>query len=87
MSCPWCAEVNVQDSEKDCYWIMPDGKKAVQILQVPAIACPSCGIFVTEATSQGIDDRLYWNDVSALGSAFTYEELLKAPRLKNWFLK
>ncbi|MGG1518818.1 YokU family protein [Paenibacillus oryzisoli] len=87
MPCVWCDAEATQDSVKDCYWILPDGKKAIQITDVPAIACPACGTYVLEATSQLIEEKLYWHDVAALGSVFSYSALMKAPRVQNWFLK
>lgn len=87
MPCMWCEREDVRESVKDCYWIMPDGRMAVQIKDVPAIECTNCRTYVLEETSQQIEEMLYWHDVSALGSTFRYEELLKAPRVKNIFLK
>ncbi|MFC5648665.1 YokU family protein [Paenibacillus solisilvae] len=87
MNCIWCETEDARESVKDCYWIMPDGKLAVEILEVPAIECPNCLTYVTEAVSQQIEEALYWHDVSALGTRFRYEELMKAPRIKNIFLK
>lgn len=87
MNCIWCQTEDIRESVKDCYWIMPDGKTAVQIVDVPALTCAGCGTYVTESISQQVDEALYWHDVSALGTVFRYEELMKAPRIKNIFLK
>ena len=87
MNCMWCEAEDIRESVKDCYWIMPDGKLAVEILEVPAIECSNCRTYVTEGISQQIEEALYWHDVSALGTTFSYEELMKAPRIKNIFLK
>ncbi len=87
MNCMWCETEDIRESVKDCYWIMPDGRLAVQILEVPAIECSNCRTYVLESTAQQIEETLYWHDVSALGTTFRYEDLLKAPRVKNMFLK
>ena len=87
MQCMWCETEDVREGVKDCYWIMPDGRMAVQIFNVPAIECVNCRTYVLEGTAQQIEEMLYWHDVSALGSSFHYEELMKAPRVKNIFLK
>ncbi|MBD0383253.1 YokU family protein [Paenibacillus sedimenti] len=87
MNCIWCETEDIRESVKDCYWIMPDGKSAVKIMEVPALECAGCGIYVTEGISQQVEEALYWHDVSVLGSVFRYEELMKAPRIKNIFLK
>lgn len=87
MICIWCETEDGRECVKDCYWIMPDGKLSVEILEVPAIECSNCGIYVTEGISQQVEEALYWHDVSALGTRFRYEDLMKAPRIKNIFLK
>ena len=87
MNCIWCESENIRESVKDCYWIMPDGKSSVKVLGVPALACADCGTYVTEGVAQQVEEALYWRDVSALGTVFRHEELMKAPRIKNMFLK
>ena len=46
MNCMWCETEDIRESVKDCYWIMPDGRLAVQILEVPAIECSNCRTYV-----------------------------------------
>lgn len=87
MNCMWCDAADIRESVKDCYWIMPDGRLAVQIKDIPAIECPNCLTYVMESTAQQIEEKLVWHDVSALGTVFRYEDLLKAPRVKNWLLR
>lgn len=87
MNCMWCDTADIRESVKDCYWIMPDGRLAVQIKDIPAIDCPNCRTYVMESTAQQIEEKLVWHDVSALGTVFRYEDLLKAPRVKNWLLR
>lgn len=87
MNCIWCESEDTRNSVKDCYWVMPDGKSAVKIMEVPALECTGCGIYVTEGVAQQVEEALYWHDVSALGTVFRYEELMKAPRIKNIFFK
>ena len=48
MNCMWCETEDVRETVKDCYWIMPDGKLSVEILEVPAIECSNCRTYVTE---------------------------------------
>jgi len=87
MSCTWCESDNTRPAVQDCYWIKPDGKTAVRILEVPAIACEGCGVYVTESVAQLVDEALYWHDLSALGTEFTHEQLMNAPRMKNNYFK
>ncbi|UUZ81152.1 YokU family protein [Paenibacillus sp. P26] len=86
MKCEWCEAEGLRDSAKDCYWILPDGKTAVEITDVPALDCPGCGVYVAESVSQQVEEALYWNDVSGLGLRFSYEALMNAPRIaKSYF--
>lgn len=84
VECLWCGETTAQDTEKDCYWVMPDGRRSVQILQVPALGCPSCGSYLSDAINQKVEEQLYMCDLSAYADVFSYEELLKAPVKSLW---
>jgi uncharacterized YokU family protein len=79
--CIWC-EQEAGEGIKDCYWITPDSRRTVEILQVPAIVCPNCNGYISEEITQKIEDALYLNDIEQLGLKFTYEELMNAPRIK-----
>ncbi|MFT9849681.1 YokU family protein [Aneurinibacillus sp. REN35] len=82
MKCIWCETEEAKEGRLDCYWVTPDGKATVQIQSIPSVDCPNCyDKFVPEDTSQKIEDALYLNDISSLGAAFTYEQLLQAPRI------
>lgn len=83
MACTWCGTEEIRDGAKNCYWVKPDGKTAVEILEVPAVDCPNCGQYVSETMAQQIEEALYWNDVSALGLRFRYDALMNAPRLRK----
>ncbi|MEW9671403.1 YokU family protein [Ammoniphilus sp. 3BR4] len=84
MECLWCSERTAEESVKDCYWVMPDGRRSVHILQVPALSCPSCGSYLADAINQKVEDALYISDLADYPDQFTYEDLLKAP-VKNIF--
>lgn len=85
MKCEWCESEQIRQSAMDCYWITPDGKTSVEILDVPAIDCPNCSKYVTESIAQKIEEALFWNDISALGNTFRYEDLMNAPRKSKYF--
>ncbi|KRE47371.1 YokU family protein [Paenibacillus sp. Soil522] len=87
MKCIWCDAEDSKEGVIDCYWIMPDGKSSVEILEIPAIDCPRCSSYVSESMSQKVEEALYLNDVSALGSRFRYEELMNAPRINKFYFK
>jgi len=87
MECAWCNENGVKETVKDCYWVMPDGRRSVKILQVPAVECPHCGVYVSDAINQKVEDSLYIGDLANFPDTFTYEELLNAPKIKLFDLK
>lgn len=87
MECLWCGEDKAKESTKDCNWVMPDGRRAVQILQVPALECPDCGLYLEDAINQKVEDGLYMSDLSSYPDAFTYEELLNAPKINLFQMK
>ncbi|WP_186446256.1 YokU family protein [Paenibacillus cremeus] len=87
MNCTWCESEDIREGTKDCYWVMPDGRSTVRLLEVPAIDCPSCGTYVTESMAQKVEEALYLNDVSSLGKEFTYEALTRAPRITKSYFK
>ncbi|ERI09010.1 YokU family protein [Aneurinibacillus aneurinilyticus] len=88
MKCIWCETEAAIEGVQDCYWVTPDGKNTVHIQDIPSVDCPNCyDKFVPEDTSQKIDDALYLNDISSLGTKFTYEQLLQAPRINMFKAK
>ena len=84
MDCTWCDESKANEDVKDCYWVMPDGRRSVKILQVPAVCCPNCGLYVSESINNKVEEQLAIGDLSHFADQFTYEELLQAP-VKNLF--
>ncbi|WP_209122274.1 YokU family protein [Alkalihalobacillus sp. BA299] len=84
MQCTWCEDKEVQEATKTCYWVMPDGKDYVEILQIPAKFCKSCGTYLTDEMNQEIDNHLYMKDLSEYSNKITYKDLLDAP-VKNIF--
>lgn len=81
MTCIWCQQEGAVHTRTDCPWIMPDGKSAVTIKEVPSIHCPHCTItYQEDSITQKIEESLLLNDLSHLDRSFAYEELLQAPR-------
>lgn len=87
MNCVWCDAGPLGEGVTNCYWVMPDGKAAVQITEIPAIHCSGCGLYVAENIAQKVEEALYWKDVSALGAVFRYDELMNAPSITKSIFK
>ncbi len=84
MNCMWCDALGVTKAKKDCYWIMPDGRSAVEILQIPAFTCKSCGSYLSDEMNHEIDIALYARELPQNVKQITYQQLMKAP-YKNIF--
>lgn len=85
--CMWCGDMTAEESTKDCYWVLPDGRRSVKILSVPALSCPSCDKYLEDSINQKVEDTLYMCDLTEYGDEFTYEDLLKAPVKKLFSYK
>lgn len=86
MKCIWCANHEVQESTKDCHWVMPDGKRAVIIQGVPAHSCEHCGTYLAEEMNQKVENLLYFSDLAAYPNQFTFGELVSAPKIEIYKL-
>jgi uncharacterized YokU family protein len=84
MECMWCDRIDAEQTTKDCYWILPDGKDAVEILEIPAIYCQDCGSYLTDEMNHDIDMALYSRELPKGKKELTYKELMSAP-YKNIF--
>lgn len=87
MECVWCGEQQVTEATKDCYWVMPDGRRTVQILSIPALHCESCGVYLSDTINQQVEEYLSMGDLASFSGAFTFAELKNAPRIKLFELK
>ncbi|GAA0362235.1 YokU family protein [Bacillus horti] len=82
MKCEWCEQEGAVEVKKDCTWIEPAGKATVVVEQVPAIDCSICqDIYITDELTEEVEEALNSVDLEELGEAFSYEELMNAPRL------
>lgn len=81
MQCLWCNEDKAKKTTKDGYWVLPDGASTVEILQVPALECADCGLYIEDEINEEVEDRLHTSDLTHYSNVFTYEELLKAPAI------
>lgn len=84
MKCMWCDRNKVEETTKDCYWILPDGTDAIEILQIPAVTCVNCGSHLTDKMNHDIDMALYSRELPKGRKEITYKELMNAP-YKNIF--
>ncbi len=85
--CDWCGN-EAKKSENTVYWELPDGTRAIQISETPAVCCTECKmIYQTEEIIKEIEDQLFLVDTKKIGNSISYKDLMALPRLlkRNYF--
>ncbi|WP_449622392.1 YokU family protein [Robertmurraya sp. Marseille-Q9965] len=87
-NCAWCNSTETRIEEQSVYWELPDGTKAIEILETPTVVCLECGmIYQEDSIVKEIEDQLFLIDTKELEKVLTYRELMEKPRLlkRNYF--
>ncbi len=87
MKCEWC-EGKASIGESSVYWELPDGSRAIEITETPAIICIECEmVYQEEKVIKEIEDQLFLVDTKKIGSSISFKALFKLPRLlkRNYF--
>ena len=87
-NCEWCNSENVKGITDRVFWELPDGSRAIQIDETPAIHCLDCEMtYQTELITKEIEDQLFLINTKNLKKVITFEELMSQPRLlkRNYF--
>jgi uncharacterized YokU family protein len=87
-TCLWCTSPDVTATLQTVYWELPDGSRAIEIMDTPSISCAECGmVYQEEEIVEAIEDQLFLIDTTGVGKTITYEELMKQPRRlkRNYF--
>lgn len=85
--CEWCGE-KAENGEDTVYWELPDGSRAIEITETPAITCTACGmVYQTDSITKEIEDQLFLVDTKNIGKTISFKELMAIPRLlkRNYF--
>lgn len=85
--CEWCGSA-ANNGENTVYWELPDGTRAIQIVETPAVFCDECNmVYQTDETTKAIEDQLFLIDTKKIGKIISYKELMALPRLlkRNYF--
>lgn len=86
--CEWCSSENTKAVTDSVYWELPNGTKAIQIADTPAIHCLDCEMtYQSEIITKEIEDQLFLINTKNLGKVITFEDLMAQPRLlkRNYF--
>jgi len=87
IQCEWCQSV-AEMGKHTVYWELPDGTRAIEIINVPSVICSTCGmIYSTDDVTKEIEDQLLLVDTKNITKTIKYKELMKLPRLlkRNYF--
>ena len=85
--CEWCGG-EAEASFNTVYWELPDGTKAIEITETPAIVCSGCKMeYQTDMVTKQIEDQLFLVDTKKIGNKINYKALMELPRLlkRNYF--
>jgi uncharacterized YokU family protein len=85
--CEWCGQ-EAEKGENTVYWELPDGTRAIQISETPAVVCEECKmVYQTDEITKEIEDQLFLIDTKKIGKSISYKELMALPRLlkRNYF--
>ncbi|MFJ5623811.1 YokU family protein [Peribacillus loiseleuriae] len=86
--CSWCEATGVVLGSGSVYWELPDGTKAIEILNTPTYSCESCGaVYQSDETVKQIEDQLFLISTANLNKTVDFQELMKMKRLlkRNYF--
>jgi uncharacterized YokU family protein len=85
--CDWCGG-NADIGLTTVYWELPDGTRAIEINDTPAVICDECKmVYQSENIIKQIEDQLFLVDTKKIDKSLTFEELMALPRLlkRNYF--
>ncbi|MBM7703180.1 YokU family protein [Metabacillus iocasae] len=88
MKCEWCDEEGAFEATNKVYWELPDGSRSIELISVPCIKCPACGMeHQEEDIVEKIETQLLLIDTKKLPPSMTYDEFMSVPRWlkRNYF--
>ena len=87
LQCEWCGS-EAHRGKESVYWELPDGTRAIEITETPAVVCTECDmIYQSDEVTKKIEDQLFLIDSKKIGNSISYVEFMALPRLlkKNYF--
>ncbi|QOR65105.1 YokU family protein [Cytobacillus suaedae] len=87
ITCEWCGG-KASTGKNTVYWELPDGSRAIEITETPAVVCTECEmVYQSEDIIKEIEDQLFLVNTKKIGSSIGFKELMELPRLlkRNYF--
>ena len=67
--CEWCGNAG-ETGVNSVYWELPDGTRAIEITETPAMICNNCQMaYQTEQITKEIEDQLFLVDSKKIGKS------------------
>ncbi|WP_100372866.1 YokU family protein [Bacillus sp. FJAT-45037] len=88
MQCMWCEGESATKIKATVYWELPDGSRAIEITDTPAIECQICRmVYQEESLIEEIEDHLMLINTKKIPNLITFDELMAEPKLlkRNYF--
>lgn len=85
--CEWCGG-KAETGVNTVYWELPDGSRAIEITNTPAVTCKGCQmVYQNDDVIKQIEDQLFLMDTKKIGKSVSFQELMASPRLlkRNYF--
>ncbi|WP_102274890.1 YokU family protein [Cytobacillus massiliigabonensis] len=86
--CAWCESQNISKGTDNVYWELPDGTRAIKIIDVPSTICHDCQmIYQSDLLVKEIEDQLFLINTNEIGTETSFSNLMAQPRLlkRNYF--
>lgn len=86
--CAWCESKKIVQGTDNVYWELPDGTRAIKIIEVPSVTCQECSmVYQTELLIKEIEDQLFLINTKVIGQEISFTNLMAQPRLlkRNYF--
>ncbi len=84
----WCDSDKAHEARNSVFWELPDGTRAIEIIDTPSIKCEECGMeYQEEQIINEIEDQLLLIDTKKLLKTIEYKKLMEIPRFlkQNYF--
>ncbi|MGG3624188.1 YokU family protein [Bacillus gobiensis] len=87
-TCDWCEEGKTMPTVSTVYWELPDGSRAIEITETPAVSCLHCRMnYQEDQVVKEIENQLLLIDTKTLPYKLSFEQLMNTERIlkRNYF--
>lgn len=88
VQCEWCGSTHITQKLQKVFWELPDGTRAIEILQTPTNCCSHCNMeYQSTQIVKEIEDQLFLINTKMLNKSINFKDLMEIPRIlkRNYF--